>query len=948
MSLTFSYPKEQAPNPLARFGSLAHQVPIADIRDQCYVLTDGTLAAVYRLQPFEAGTADLETIGTWDRLLQSMLNAMQPGLQMKVTYRQHHNYRDVIEELRRQGGGTNPFVRLILDDEVDMWRRVMEGKQLIRTEALITLSFKPGRARFRPGMPMQEAVRALLPNAERGWAQRTQAQHASVVRDMEQAIASVVQAMYIAGLNPERLDDDGLATLAYEILNPERALTEPGPTFSGAKATSKIRRPVMDDVMFGRFATAGGKNLLQRERGYRVLAPYSLREQLCHADWRVTENFVRTDGLYTGVVSMRLLPDATHAGLILALLSMPFQMTVTVDVVMLKKQKEAERAWKDARMRESASKATLLNSTAENPQEREEARQAREAYLEMANANQNVFRTRVLVQVMAPTPEALDDGTTLVLQTMRMMNSMTGTRERFAVDSLIKASWPFGLITDMNSRKTLTTHAAALLPTFGSWEGARRPRALFRDPAMRLVKHDPFNIDLANRNKVVVGRSGSGKSFTTQLVDVLPMLAAGAEVMVVDSMASFLATCMASDGRFLRLGPQSDHDHNIFDLPPTFLDLPQKQQDATLVFKISTIGDLVVTMAGLQDEREQVRALAVLSDLVTQMYAELLKEVRDGRRALVANQMPRLRDLHIRMGAYENPDDPGATELIRQVYTDIRRYLVWRTKEGEERVGPYASIFDVHSNFDINTQMTVFEFGEVKDIKDLMNPLALVFINGIIYNRMLSGDRKERVVVLDEAWSLLDHPASRRAINRFYREARKLNGAVTLITQSYADLDNEIGRPLLDNATITYFLRHEKNEKTAAAMTKSGVNDRRRDAIFDLQQVKGKYSEIMLKMDSAWGVVRLEPTPLKYWMATTDPPDLKKRDEYLALYHDGWGLTWAQVLLILSQDYPVGVAADKGGQKLSEYAALAIAERFALRLAEMEGRLRLEREKRAA
>ena len=951
-------PEEQAPNPIAGFGPLAHQVPLADIVDDCYILTDGTLVAVYKVHPFEATTADDATVGDWDRSLQSLINAMQPGLQLKVLYRQHHNYRDIIDEFRRQGKGTNAFSRLVQEDEADMWRLIMEAKQLIRTEVVVALSFKPSRTMFRPGMPLSEIAMSLIPKGDKGGPRRTRKQHQAAIDELDRATSAVVQSMQISGLQPERLNDDDLARLAYELLNPSRALKIPAPSFTadgikGPNAAPKLSRPSASDPMHGRFAGKNGASLLMRNRGFRVLTPYSVREQLCHADWRVTENFVETDGLYVGIVSMRLLPEVTHAGMILNLLHLPFQMSVTVDAYMLKKQKESEQAWKDARMRESAAKATLLPTTTADPMQAEVANEAKQHYLEMASAHQNPVRTRVLVTVYADDPRTLDERCTLVLQTMRMMNSMTGTRERFAVDTLIKTSWPFGLVTDINSRKTLTKHASAMLPMFGSWEGASRPRALFRDPSMRLVKHDPFNVDLANKNKIVVGRSGSGKSFATQMVDLLPMLAAGAEVMGVDNGASFLVTTKVTGGRFLRVGPRSEFVYNIFDLPRGFLDSTattpeglaseKKSREAVIAFKVATIADLVLTMAGVEDLRQQKRVTAILADVVSRLYDRLLKDVEAGRRTLDVNQMPRLRDLHKLLGEYDNPDDASATELIRQVHTDIRRYVVWEGADGTVHNGPYAGVLDVHTNFDVNSQMTIFEFGEVSDTKDLMNPLALVFISGLMYNRMMARDGVERYVVLDEAWKLLEHPAARAAITRFYREARKMNGAVTLITQSFADLDNEIGRPLMENATTTYFLRHQKNNANDAALTKSGVNDRRREAIFELQQVKGEFSEVMLKLDDSWGVVRLEPTPLKYWMATTDPPDIEMRERYLKLYHEHWGLSWAQTLVILAHDYPRGVVSDKGSTtKLSEYAALALAERFQLRLTEMEGRIRHE------
>jgi hypothetical protein len=58
-------------------------------------------------------------------------------------------------------------------------------------------------------------------------------------------------------------------------------------------------------------------------------------------------------------------------------------------------------------------------------------------------------------------------------------------------------------------------------------------------------------------------------------------------------------------------------------------------------------------------------------------------------------------------------------------------------------------------------------------------------------------------------------------------------------------------------------------------------------------------------------VVAIESTPLEYWIATTDPRDLGKVEEETKLAPEKNPL---EVLRILSEKYPTGVAA-AGGSK---------------------------------
>ena len=53
-------------------------------------------------------------------------------------------------------------------------------------------------------------------------------------------------------------------------------------------------------------------------------------------------------------------------------------------------------------------------------------------------------------------------------------------------------------------------------------------------------------------------------------------------------------------------------------------------------------------------------------------------------------------------------------------------------------------------------------------------------------------------------------------------------------------------------------------------------------------------------------VVAIEPTPLEYWIATTDPRDLAKFEE---IQKNSPNLSQLEVLTQLSESYPRGVVA---------------------------------------
>jgi hypothetical protein len=864
---------------------------------------------------------------------------MQPGMNMKVFYRAHHNYRDTLEKYVKNIKGANAFAKYVSLDEAHVWQRAMESKQLIRTEVYVAFTLKPSVSFFNSATVLQNLNgfwNLLFGSSDGAFnVQRTAEQHRDALRSLEAAVLPCVQTMVAAGLDPVRLTSEGLQALAYEVLNPNRALWQPAP---------KVTRPDFRNAKaFGRFASKKGQAFLRTAAGgaYRFLVPDSVRKQLCFSDWRVTENYVETDGVYQAIVALRWAPDTVQEGLILQLLQLPFALNVSVDVFSLSKEKESQALLRAATIAESTSKVTFLKNSTGDPREAAKANEAMQRYLDSAGSDQNFFRFRLLVTVIADSPAALDERCQSVMSTMRMMNAMEGVREQFGVDELLRASWPFSLISALNTKKLLTKEVSTLLPLHGTTAGVANPIALFRDQTGHLVGHDAFDLKLANWNRIICGRSGAGKSVTATLADTISLLASGAELMVVDSGGSFWGVCAAlgDKGFYMRAGLNSKYQYNIFDLPKNFASLPEKgelSQDVVVSTKVSSIKDIVLVMAGIKDERAAKRASGVLSELILGLYNDMLQRSRSGRISLGPETTPRLRDLHLALKQYQNPGDGDLQQLITGIYNDLKPYVHADGGTGVE--GNYSRIFDVHTNFDPDAQMIVFELADVKDNADIMNPLALVYIAGLMFNRMIRRDGVKRMVILDEAWALLEHPVARGIIIRLFREGRKYSTAVSILTQSYSDVSaSEAGKVLIENSASMYFLRHGRLVENTRAFTDKGLNDRKIEQIYALQQVRGEYSEIMLNAGDSWCVVRLEPTPLKYWVATTHGPDIVMRTKYLERYGKRYQCTVAQVLFILAQDYPKGVDADRGGPKLSEHAALSLAEQFLQNLAELDG-----------
>lgn len=123
--------------------------------------------------------------------------------------------------------------------------------------------------------------------------------------------------------------------------------------------------------------------------------------------------------------------------------------------------------------------------------------------------------------------------------------------------------------------------------------------------------------------------------------------------------------------------------------------------------------------------------------------------------------------------------------------------------------GRYAKIFDnPYDNLDFSTHSTFgFEMGEVLSDKTTLAPVLLYLFHKV----NLSLDGTPTIVVLDEAWALIDNPIFAGKIKDWLKTMRKLNAMVVFATQSVEDaVGSSISDTLIQQTATQIFLPNAK------------------------------------------------------------------------------------------------------------------------------------------
>ncbi len=290
-----------------------------------------------------------------------------------------------------------------------------------------------------------------------------------------------------------------------------------------------------------------------------------------------------------------------------------------------------------------------------------------------------------------------------------------------------------------------------------------------------LVIFDRFG--LPNANSVVFAISGAGKSYAVKL-EILRYLMLGVDVIVIDPENEYEELTKTVGGSYLRVSLTSERRINPFDLPSPLKDEELQPGDLLRSNIITLHGLLKIMLGGLTPAEE-----GIIDKALNDVYAlkGITMEVIDPSNLPV----PTMEDLQALL---VNMD--GGTEIAQR----LEKY----TK------GTYSGIFNKPTNIDMKTGLMVFS---IRDLEDALRPIAMYIILNFIWNRIRSS-LKKRLLIVDEAWTMMQHEDSAKFLFGLVKRARKYYLGITTITQDVEDfMKSDYGKPIVTNSAMQMLLK---------------------------------------------------------------------------------------------------------------------------------------------
>ena len=301
------------------------------------------------------------------------------------------------------------------------------------------------------------------------------------------------------------------------------------------------------------------------------------------------------------------------------------------------------------------------------------------------------------------------------------------------------------------------------------------------------VVYDPWDGTHLNANTAVLARSGSGKSFATKL-GVLRGLTRGITAYVIDPEGEYADMARAAGGRVLSPGVPGEG------MNPFVIERGDSEE---MLQRIGSLRRLIEVMVG---ESLGAERRASLDHALAGYYAK--PRERTGFRDFYAFLQE------------DEAGDPALARLLRPFATGSLRHLL--SDEGDDLLGNEALV-------------TVFD---LRLLEPELRPAAAMVCTETVW-AAAAQDPKPRLLVVDEVWSIMQHPEGAAFMVSMAKRARKHRLGLQFITQDVQDLLSEdtsrtitghSGRALLQNAAFKLLLQQD-----AAAISTVG------DA-FDLPQ----------------------------------------------------------------------------------------------------------------
>jgi type IV secretory pathway VirB4 component len=499
----------------------------------------------------------------------------------------------------------------------------------------------------------------------------------------------------------------------------------------------------------------------------------SIRDVIAPPDFVVSPNYLQMGSYYIRTVFVYAYPRYLNTNWLSPIINGDSTMDMGLFIVPQDVQEVMQSLRRKLTQLESTRQVEAERGLVRDPELDTAVEDIDELRETLAQGQNRLFQSALYFTIYA---KSVDELTTL----SRQLSTTLGGALIYTKEALLQMEQGFNAtlpldLDELGVRKNLDTGSLSTTFPFSSAELTSDEGILYgiNRHNNSLILFDRFNLE--NANSVVFAAPGAGKSYLVKL-EILRYLMTGTDVIVIDPENEYERLAEAVGGSYLEISLNSPKRINPFDLPVSTH--PDDEGEDVLRSNIATLQGLVRLMAGGLTAEED----ALLDKALYETYA--LKDITTDP-ATQQNPPPLMADLVAVLGNMR-----GAENLILRLNKFVE--------------GTFASLFNQPTNFKISGGLVVFS---IRDLEAELRPMAIYTVLNYIWSTVRS-DLKRRIMVVDEAWWMMQYEDSARFLYGLAKRARKYYLGLTIISQEVDDfLTNKYGKAVVSSSAMQVLLK---------------------------------------------------------------------------------------------------------------------------------------------
>ncbi|UZS00061.1 VirB4 family type IV secretion system protein [Chondrinema litorale] len=422
--------------------------------------------------------------------------------------------------------------------------------------------------------------------------------------------------------------------------------------------------------------------------------------------------------------------------------------------------------------------------------------------------------------------------------------------ETYDTATMFFASFPANGFSNYHILQTSSDIGSKYFHFTKSYTSAHKGEIYLNDRFRKRLRVNLFNTHLNNQNAIVIGPTGSGKSFTVGYF-ICQRHEKKSRQIIIDNGGSYKNLMkMLKEDQYHDAYFEYDFE-SPFSLNP-FL-VPKSEHGNWLLSdhkELFIVACLRLMYKGPGGYFEQVE-IVILHELVTNYYRYLNQNKEAFPTLSGFYNWARENDAQKRLEDDEDYIDQMECFKLKQFLLTIKPFST----------GRYSKGFNSKNKLDISDQEIIcFDMRKIKE-DPLLAPVVGLMITELAMDQIRKFPNEIKYIYMDEAWSMLNSLGD--FVESMFRTIRKENGSMWIITQTIHEIANSnISKAIIINADTKVILNHQSQQAEVSELSSHlAFTDIDISKINSLRKESNSYREIFIKQGNYSRVYCLEAPP---------------------------------------------------------------------------------------